>query len=91
MSWRQVYGHSGIYFGRKEGDDKDGHAFKTVQDAVELLKGVLAACQITEANNDPSFHGGNRGGAARPGRVLDQRAHARATPALIAIDELMSE
>lgn len=48
------YERSGIYFGRKEGEGKDGHAVKLVQDAVELLKGIPGACQVKKTKSDPS-------------------------------------
>lgn len=87
----QTYGRSGIYFGRQEGDGDSGLVVKFVQDAVELLKGVPAACQVTKTKNDPSTSavimtvGVNQDGYWTCDRTCEQ------IPALIAIHELTSE
>lgn len=87
----QTYGRSGIYFGRQEGDGESGLVVKKVQDAVELLKGVPAACQVTKTKNDPSTSavvmtvGVNQDGYWTCDRMCEQ------IPALIAIHELTSE
>ncbi|CAB1108389.1 unnamed protein product [Ectocarpus sp. CCAP 1310/34] len=85
------YERSGIYFGRKEGEGKDGHAVKLVQDAVELLKGIPGACQVKKTENDPSTAvvimtvGQHQDGYWNCARMLEP------IPGLIAIHELTSE
>ncbi len=87
----QCYERSGVYFGRKEGEGKDGHAVKLVQDAVELLKGIPGACQVKKTKNDPSTAavimtvGVHQDGYWNCARMLEQ------IPGLIAIHELTSE
>lgn len=40
-------------FGRKEGDEVDGHEVKEVQDAGRVLKTAAEDCEVLKTANDP--------------------------------------